>query len=76
MANDLHNPKKNPTLPNLQDCRAVALTALYAECLSKRPITCRYAIPFGFACLCGHPDRSAIVANTSEFLKQGGNEGS
>lgn len=59
-------------LPDPRICRAKELTDLFAHCLVSKASACRYAIPFGFDYLCGHPDREAIIANTKYNREHGG----
>ena len=57
-------------LPDLRVCRAADLTGTFAECLVKQPAACRYAMPFGYSHLCGHPERGAIIDNTKRLRAQ------
>jgi hypothetical protein len=57
-------------LPDPGICLASSLTDRFAECLVNKPAACAYVMPFGYAFLCAHPDRSAIVAHTKQVKGQ------
>ncbi len=57
-------------LPDPQFCRAAELTAAFADCLVEKPLRCPYAMPWGYTYLCGHPERSSIVAKTKQLREQ------
>ncbi len=67
---ETHNqPINQPArvLPNMRVCRAADLTGSFAECLVGNPVTCQYAMPFGYSYLCGHPERGTIIDNTKRL---------
>lgn len=58
------NPLRGRILPDPEICRAKTITGDLAECLVTPPVYCPYAIPFGGACFCKHPQRAEIIART------------
>ena len=57
-------------LPDMRVCRAADLTDSFAECLVEKPVTCQYAMSFGYSDLCGHPGHNAITDNTKRLRTQ------
>lgn len=56
---------------NILDCRAGRPVAQgFAECLRSGPNTCKYALPFGYCFLCGHPRLEEILEHTTK-VEQG-----
>ena len=67
---ETHDPPINQSagiLPDMRVCRAAELTDSFAECLVGNPVTCQYAMPFGYSYLCGHPERGTIIDNTNRL---------
>jgi hypothetical protein len=51
----------------ITDCRATDVgVAGFAECQCSGPVSCAYALPFGYAFLCRHPRMSEIIAKTKK----------
>jgi len=50
---------------DIDDCRVREVGVQeYAECLCEGPNTCEYALPFGYAFLCRHPQLANIRKNS------------
>ena len=67
MANNKNtNPNPAPTLPHPEICRARELTDQFAQCLVPHPMSCQFAMSWGYEYLCRHPNHVGIVANTKK----------
>ncbi len=53
-----------------KDCQVVDIGIDgFAECLMSGPNTCKYALPFGYCFLCGHPRVSEALGDSAEKKK-------
>ena len=57
--------KPEQAVQEICDCRATDIgISDFAECLRGGPNSCEYALPFGYAFLCHHPQMKEILENT------------
>lgn len=58
---------KTKTVRGIKDCRVVEVgVEKFAECLQQGPVTCSYALPFGYCFLCQHPRVDEMIENTKK----------
>lgn len=64
-------PPPSQVLPDNTHCRArESGFGDYVDCLVKEPYNCTFALSFGRAFLCRHPQAKAIAARTSAQVNQ------
>jgi hypothetical protein len=55
--------------PDMEICRAEEMgMEQFAKCLVENPIICQYALTFGYGIFCRHPNRKAIIQNTTNSV--------
>ncbi|HSL44446.1 MAG TPA: hypothetical protein VK897_13500 [Anaerolineales bacterium] len=60
---------KTKSLQGIEDCRVVEIgVGNLAECAQWGPVTCSYAMPFGYCLVCMHPRVDEIIENTKKVL--------
>jgi len=63
-SNNSHKPPAVRHLPDPAICRGRIVIHDSVECLVPSPADCHYALEYGGAYLCHHPDRADIAKRT------------
>lgn len=54
---------------SINDCHVIEIgIGDFAECAQWGPVTCEYAMPFGYSFLCMHPRVKDMIENTKNSL--------